>query len=580
MLKNLRRMGPYLRRYRRGYLLGLACVAVSTGFSIVTPLLIKSAIDALDKRLTREFILYSAGAIVCFAVLRAAFQFTGRYRLITLSRRIEYDLRNDLYRRLQGFPAHFYDRHKTGDILSRVINDIEAVRMVVGVGIMAITGTLLTFVFSAVMLFVLDPALAAMALVPLTLISLVMTRTGGKMTESSLAVQDQLGVLSTAAQENFSGARVIKAFACEDREIEHYRTLCRDYHRKNMTAAHWRGVTWALILVLTEACMAVTLLYGGRGIIEQRLTKGAFAAFTAYQFLLIWPMIAIGWVITLVQRGEACMGRLIKLLEAHHDSTVHADGPISGVPRIEFRNLVFQYEEGRPPAIRNVSFTIEGGRRVALIGRIGSGKSTLLHLLLKLYPTPRGMIFIDGRDINDIRTETIRQTFGCAPQDSFLFSDRIRENIAFGSLDGTTEEKILQAIRLARLTDDISAFPDKLDQIIGERGVTLSGGQKQRTSIARALLREPKVLLIDDAFSNVDAETERDIVVGILDHLGSRTLIAATHRLNSVRTFDEIIVLDEGRIIDRGPHAGLLERGGMYAHMLEQQSLEEILKRA
>ncbi|MBI4563195.1 MAG: ABC transporter ATP-binding protein [Planctomycetes bacterium] len=577
-MKHLRRLKPYLARVQRSLLGGLAVVALGAAAGMVSPLLIKRAIEELERGARREFILYSALAVVAFAVIRGLFTFAGRTILLAAARGVEFDLRCDLFRHLERLPARWYDRQRSGDVTSRVINDLEGVRVLVGSGIMSLASTGLTFLFSMTGMCILDLKLALIAFVPLSMVSLVTALTGPLMHRKSLAIQDQLATLSTIAQENFSGARVIKAFVQEEREIGRFREECAEYRKRNLSLARVRGLAFGGMTLFMEAAVIVTLYFGGTGIIEGTFTKGNLAAFTTYQFMLVWPMIGLGWVFHLAQRGAACMGRIAEILD--EPPAANGEAPPAGPPatgRVEFRGLTFSYGDGREPALRNVSFTVEPGRRVALVGRTGSGKSTVLAILLKLYDPPRGTVFIDGVDVVDLRAGILRSRIGAVPQDIFLFSDTLRANIEFGARGELSAEDVERAARFSRIATDAVRFPDKLDQMIGERGVTLSGGQKQRLALARAIARDPALLLLDDALSSVDAHTEQEILADLRGFMKGRTSILVTHRMAPILDADAVVVLDEGRVVEVGRPDELLRRGGWFAAMCERQRLAEEL---
>ncbi|HKS16193.1 MAG TPA: ABC transporter ATP-binding protein, partial [Planctomycetota bacterium] len=483
--RHLKRLFPYLAAYRGRFAGGLGAIVLASGAGMVSPLFIRAAIEALERGARREFILNTALALVAFAVVRALLIFIGRTVILTGSRAVEFDLRNDLYRHLERLRPAWFDRNRSGDITSRLINDLEGVRMLAGMGIMALASTGLTFAFSMAGMCLIDLKLALIALVPLSLVTIVTAATGPAMHRLSLAVQDQLSVLSSRAQENFTGARVVKSFAQEDEEISRFRGECVEYQERNLSLARFRGFAFAGMTLFMEVAIVSTLYFGGKGIVDGTFSKPDLAAFTTFQFQLVWPMIAIGWVFAMSQRGAACMGRLAEILDV---PPAPAEGPESPRPvgRIEFRDLTFSYGDGRDPALRGVSFAIEPGSRVAIVGATGSGKSTLASLLLKLYDAPAGTIFVDGRDLETIPTAPLRRAIGPAPQEIFLFSDTLRANIAFGAAGEPSREAVEAAARLSRIADDAVRFPDGLDQRIGERGVTLSGGQKQRVALARA----------------------------------------------------------------------------------------------
>jgi ATP-binding cassette subfamily B protein len=575
----LRRLYSYLRRHRRAYLLGLAIVVPATAFAAVQPLLIGWMVDRLGAQSgSSRMVLGVAGILALSALLRAGLLIVGRYQILAASRRVEFDLRNDLYAHLETLSARWFDTNATGEVTSRAINDIEGVRTMIGIGIMGIFATGLLFLVSLGGMLATSPFLAALFVLPLLGVSAVMAWTGAKMHDQSLAVQEQLGVLSSRAQENFTGARVVRAFVQEENEIARYRAACEEYRARNLRLARWRSGQWATILLLAEGAMVITLLVAGKAIIGKTLTIGVLTTFAGYQFQLLWPMVGIGWVISIAQRGVVCMGRLAEIFDAkpdRDDSRSSPGAPLQG--RIEARNLSFGYTADRAPALKDVSFTIGTGQKVAVVGRTGSGKSTIVQLLLRHYRLPDGMLFLDGRDVNTIPLAELRGAIGTVPQDLFLFSDKIRENIAFGGLNGVADDAIARAAEISRLAADLEQFPDRLDQVIGERGVTLSGGQKQRTALARAVVREPRILVLDDALSAVDSHTEQEIQERLREYMKGRTTLVITHRLSAIADADLILVLDEGRLVEQGRHAELLASGGAYARLWESQKLSEEL---
>ena len=564
-----------MRRRRSAYALGIGMVLLGSAAGAASPFLIKAAIDGLEAG-TGGALARLVAALALLAAAKALLFFRGRYSVIAVSREIERELREDFYRKLTRLEASFFDRNASGDLHSRAINDMDAVRMVAGISVMITAGSSLLFAFSLAAMFAIDAKLAAAAMVPLLLVCAVTALTEGRMYAQSERVQEVLAELSTLAQENFSGARVVRAFAREAAELRRFSHASRSYLKAALALALTRGTAWGLMVLLMESTLGVTLLLGGLGIIRGTLGKGDFVAFTAYQFMLVWPVIGVGWVVTLVQRGAACMARINAVLDAPEEERRAPPCSLQGC-RIEFRDLTFRYSEDRPPALSGVSFTLEPGERVAVVGRTGSGKSTLLQILLGLYRPPAGTVFLDGRDINDIPRAALRAAMACAPQDSFLFSDTLLANIAFGAEGEASRERVLAAAEASRLSEDLSAFPSGIGQVIGERGITLSGGQKQRASLARALMRKPPVLLLDDTLSSVDVRTEAAILERLTPHLEDRTCILVTHRFSSVAKARRIMVLDEGRLVEDGTHDALLAAKGFYARLAARQRLEENL---
>lgn len=573
----LRRLFPYIKRYRRDYALGLALVLTSTVLAAAAPWIIKAAIDRLEAADPR-----GAGALALALIGaglgRALLSFLGRYMLVRASRGIEYDLRGDLYAKIMRLPAAFFDRASTGDVASRVLNDVEGVRMVAGVSVMMVASSGLLFLFSLGAMLALDARLTGLALIPLVLVSAITALLTGRIYRESERVQDRLSDLSAVAQENFSGARVVRAFAQEESQNRRFGESSRSYWKANMDLAATRGAAWGMMTLLTQLTIAVIFVAGGLGLVREDLTLGRFTAFVAYQFMLSWPVIAMGWVITLIQRGAACMNRIAELLDAPEEEEP-PEGPAPKAGAIEIRGLTFRYGEDREPALDGLSLKIAAGERVAVVGRTGSGKSTLIQVLLGLYRVPRGTVLIDGRDINDYPRRALRNVIGGVPQDTFLFSDRLSANIAFGARDGDGHEAaVLAAAEDSRILEDASGFPHGIHQVIGERGITLSGGQKQRTAIARALIRRPSLLLLDDALSSVDVHTEKDILERLDRFMEGRTSILVTHRFSAVAKVDRIVVLDRGRVAEEGTHRELMRRKGLYAELAARQRLEEALQ--
>ena len=580
---HLRRLIPYLHRHRRSYFTGFFFVAIAVSCAVMIPQIFRWTLDALDgDRTSRSIVLRGAGTIVALGLFRGVFMFIGRYFILSSSRRSECELRDDLYGKLTTLSASYYDRNPTGDLTSRAINDVEGVRAMLGPGILTLWSTGILFLTALVILLTRHPTLTALLLIPLGAITILMSFAGPIFRARSQAVQEQLGVVSARAQENFSGSRIVRAFVQEENETERFRKECDAYRGLSIRLARWRALTFVLIFALWELSIAVTLYFGGAAILEDTFTIGAMAEFVGYQLMLLWPMMAFGWVVTMVQRGLACLGRLAVIFDTRPETddatAVESDGPIEG--GIEARGLTFSYASDRPPALLDVSFRVKPGQKVAIVGPTGSGKSTLARLLLRLYPAPDGSLFVDGRDVNEIPLATLRGSIGAVPQDLFLFSDRLRENIAFGKPTGADDEEVRRAADTSRLSADLGQFPDGYDQVIGERGVTLSGGQRQRTALARAIVRNPRILILDDAFSSVDAHTEREIRDRLREFMKGRTSLVITHRLSMITDADWILVLDEGRLVEEGTHEDLAARGGLYSSLWESQRLVEELSKA
>jgi len=589
-----------MRRYRIVFVVGPLFVLITNLFRIVSPELVEFTIDFLRRtgeahgplgRVVLDAVEWAgfgadgaavvtaaALAIVTVALFQGVFQFLMRFTIIGASRRIEFDLRQKLFDHLQTLPPRAFEKMRVGDVMSRATADIESVRMVIGPAVMYMTNTLTVLPLCLVMMFVKNLRLALVAILPLILLSVAIRLLSPRLYRFSRDVQQRMGNISTHAQENFSGVRVVKAFHREDSEKRGFEELSQGYLESNMSLARTRGWMNGLINLFAGAGILVVLFVGGRDIVTQRFTLGEFVAFNQYQLMLLWPMIAMGWVLSLLQRGIAAMERINELLAIEPDIRDESDGrsvPIRGA--IEVRDLTFGYEDG-PPLLERIRLEIPEGSTVAVVGRTGSGKSTLVHLIPRLLEVPPGAIHIDGREIHEIPLADLRRAVAVVPQDTFLFSDTVAANIAFGRPDAPLEE-IEEAARIAGIHDSILEFPDGYEQRIGERGVNLSGGQKQRVAIARALLCDPRILILDDCLSAVDTETEERILRELRPMMRGRTSIVISHRVSTIKDADRIFVLDGGRIAEEGTHDQLVRQAGLYADMDRLQRLEEELER-
>ena len=584
-MKPLLRLKPYLLRYKRTLLWGVLTVIASNLFTVVQPMFLGFAIDELKVGMDTHSavtgdLLRWAVIIVGFSVIAGVFTFLTRQTIIVVSRHIEFDLRNDLLSHLQSLSYSYFQNTPTGDLMAHATNDIGAVRNVVGPGIMYPTDTLLTFTMVLGLMLVKDWQLTLLALIPLPFASLMVYQLGKQVHKKSLDRQAQFSLLTTRAQENLSGIRVIKSYVREEYEIGLFSKLSWDYLRKNLVLARIQSLMWPLMFVIIGCSIVITLYAGGLKVISGELSIGSLSAFLAYLVMLIWPVIAFGWVINLLQQGAASMERLSKILDTNPEikdteGTVRSIQNIKG--RIEFRGVKFTHNGAVKPTLQNIDLTIERGMTVAIVGYTGSGKTSLINLIPRLYDISEGQLLIDGHDIKTIPLGILRTHIGYVPQETFLFSDTLTENIRYGTDDGTPDH-VQEAAEISQIAKDVLELPKQFDTMIGERGITLSGGQKQRTSIARALIRQPKILILDDCLSAVDTYTEEEILRRLRTFMKGRTSIIISHRISTVKEADLIVVVDKGEIVERGTHNELVARGGIYADLNEKQLLERELE--
>lgn len=584
-MKSLLRLLPYLSRYKKTLFIGLIAIVGSNIFTVIQPHFIGKAIDdlkhGLDTHTLDSFrLLIYAAVIVGFTAVAGVLSFATRQTIIVVSRQIEFDLRNDFLAHIQKLSHSFFQKTPTGDLMAHATNDIGAVRNVVGPGIMYPADTFVTFIMVLTMMWIKDWQLTLLALIPLPLVTLAVFKLGKLINIKFQERQEQYGKLTTRAQENLSGIRVVKAYGREDYEIELFKNLSWEYLKKNLVLAKYQSIIWPTMFLLVGISLVISIYFGGTRVIDEKMTIGTLTAFFAYLVMLIWPMIAFGWVINLMQQGAASMGRLGKIFDTQpeikdDENTNHSIENIFG--SIEFRNVTFTHKNNSQPTLQNINVKIERGTTIAVVGYTGSGKSTFVNLIGRLFDITGGDLLIDGVNIKEIPLEVLRSNIGFVPQETFLFSDTISNNISYG-IDGDGGGKVIQAASAAQLIKDVGEFPNQFETLIGERGITLSGGQKQRTSIARAIIRDPKILILDDALSAVDTFTEEEILKNLKKIMHNRTSIIISHRISTVKDADLIVVLDKGAIVERGTHEELVEIGGIYADLHAKQLLEQELE--
>ncbi len=572
----------HLRPYARRYGLGFGCLALASLCALAIPWTLKRAIEALQAGSPvgelQRYVLLILGLAAAHGLVRLG----SRFAILGGSQAVEFDLRNSLYSHLQRLPLTFYQAHRTGDLMSRASNDLSAVKLLVGFGALSLIATTVAFVGTLAAMLAIDPRLTLYAMAPYPLLILLAKRVNSTVHHQSQALQEQLGVLSAKVHENLAGISVVRAYTMEAAEIRHFQQLNAEYLRRSLSLARTQAAFSPLLGLIAGIGTLVVLWVGGAAVAEKRITLGSFVAFNAYLAHLAWPTIALGWTLSIVRRGLAAMGRIAEILGVEPDirdaSSADDLPPDIENAAIEFRDLSFAYE-GRGPALRNVTLTIPAGSTLAVVGPTGSGKSTLGALIPRLFDPPAGALFLGGRDVRGVPLESLRRAVGYVPQDPFLFSRSIRENLSL-AVEPPDAERVAAAARTAGLADEIVGFPEGWDTVVGERGLTLSGGQRQRAALARALAADPPILILDDAFANVDAAKEVEILDALAAAFRGRTTLIITHRLRAAREADWIVVLDEGRIVEQGRHDALLAGGRLYARLWRIQQLEEEISRA
>lgn len=578
-MNELKTLLPYLRVYRRGITLGLVLVVITNLFGIAAPYLVKLAIDGLDDAdlQSQTILLYGLG-IVGAAVLGGAAKFGMRELLNGVSRRIECDLRNDFFEHLMRLDSVFYGASRTGDLMARATNDTLAVRMATGPAIMYAVNTTVGFLLALSLMLWISPRLTAVALLPLIALPHIVLRFSRVIHEKFEEIQEQFSTVSTMVQENLTGVRIVRAYSQEATQEAQFSELNQAYMDSNMSLVKISGLMHPLIALFAGGAMVLVLWIGGLQVVSGTISVGDFVAFGIYLALLVWPMIALGWVVSLFQRGAASMGRINRILETEPQIVAPTEPkPMPSLPgRIEFRNVSFTYPGTDRVVLKDISFVVPAGQTIAIVGPTGSGKSSLVSLIPRLHDPTSGQILLDGIPTGEFDPGELRRRIGMVPQDPFLFSTTIEENIALG-LPGDDEEAVFEAAKIAQLDVSIRQFPKGYRTYLGERGINLSGGQKQRATLARAVARDPQILILDDALSAVDTHTESKILENLRRVMAMRTSFIISHRISAVMHADLILVIDQGSIVERGRHAELAASGGIYASLLRRQMLEQDL---
>jgi ATP-binding cassette subfamily B protein len=577
MKEAFRTAWPYFRRYRRGLVLGMGALVLKDVAGAGIPLLLKGAVDSLTAAEPYSRMVWFCAAVLGLSLVKGVFMYAMRVILVTISRDIEFDIRNDVFRKLASLSGDFYLRYRTGDLMARSTNDLNAVRMMFGPALMYTCETGLTFVLALAVMFSTDWVLTLWALAPAPLVSIVVMFFGQRIHRLFQHIQSIFSDISSRVQENLSGVRVVRAYGQEAHELSRFEQLNRRFVGENLRLARLSAGFMPLLQALIGVTFLMVLFVGGQRLLAGQITLGGFVMFNTYMGMLVWPMIAFGWVVNLMQRGLASLKRINEIL---HETPSIASPPEAAhpdrAPHIRLEHVVVSHDGSRR-ALDGVSMDVPAGATVAIVGHTGSGKTTLVHLIPRLLDPTAGRVLINGQDLRRLDLEAFRRKIGFVPQETFLFSASLRENVCFG-VESASEDAIREAVSIAGLAPDLESFPEGLDTTVGERGLTLSGGQKQRTAIARALLRDPEILILDDALSAVDTITEEAILTRLREFMRGRTTILISHRISTVRHAQTIYVLEGGRIVEEGTHESLIEAGGYYASLYQKQLLEEELE--
>jgi len=575
---NLARLKTYLLRHKRGLILGAIFALGTNFFALLIPYVLRYTIDGLQTVINKETLLLYALLIASISIMGGFFRYLMTRRLMGVAFQVEYELRNDLFNHLQKLSLSYFHKIKTGDIMARATNDLKAVRMLLGPGIRNLLNTIIMGSTAIILMLIINSELTLYSLIPLPILTVAVIIFSSRIFHRFKKVQEQFSSISAGVQENLSGIRVVKAYVQEENEKRKFKQLNQDYMNKNMSLVKIWGPFFPFIMLIAGIGIVIVLWFGGQLVITGEISLGQFVQFSGYLMMLTWPMMALGWVINLVQRGSASMGRLMEILDQVpeiKDSEWTQDiNILEG--EIEFKNVSFAYDE--KVILKNINLKIPKGMTIGIMGPTGSGKTTLVNLIPRLLELRQGSLTIDGMEIKTIPLKVLRKNVGYVPQETFLFSESLKENIIYG-LEGFDEAKLRRAVSISALDDEIERFSQRYETPVGERGVTLSGGQKQRTALSRAIIREPKILILDDAFSSVDVHTEEKILKQLRKFRERRTCILVAHRISTIHDADLIVVLKDGEIVEQGTHKELVSSGGIYANIYRQQRLREELEK-
>lgn len=579
-MKNLLTLKKYFIKYKNKLFWGMLFILISNAGTVYLPILLKDAINDLRNNVSNQQLLKYALLIVGTSIVAGIFRYLIRQTIIVVSREIEYDLRGDFWEHIQKLPLRYFQNNSTGNIMSHATNDINAVRMFIGPSVMYSIDTMVRLIIVVAIMVSINFSLTIYSLLPLPILSYGVYRIGKLIHEKYSRIQENFSELTTRAQENFSGIRIIKSYVREANEIKKWNELSKEYLRKNMNLVRIQALIMPILYMITGISIIVVIWIGGGKVISGEMNLGDITAFIVYLGILIWPVIAFGWVMNIIQQGEASMKRLNKIFNEPYeiqDSSVTNFSTKELKGEIEFRNVSFKYSEALPEILKNIYLKIPVGSTLAIVGHTGSGKTSFINLIPRLYDVTSGNIFIDGKDIRNIPLDVLRTNVAVVQQESFLFSDSVYGNIAYG-LREVDKQRVVEVARIANFNKDVESFPKGYETIVGERGITFSGGQKQRASLARALAVDPKILILDDSFSAVDTHTEEEILKNLKEFMKDRTSIIISHRISTVKDADNIVVLADGKIVEQGTHDELVELNGLYADLHYKQLLEKELE--